>query len=153
MARYVGLVAASKRRRGGIHPASEQFGLSPVFRRAREYCDRMFGEWYILSTTHLLLPPHQVVGAREPALHMLSAPGRNRWAEAVAEQLCERRHRSGEPITYVLFASQFYAGLLARAAPDVTVEYPLAGLSLSQRLHWYDERLRIQPRVLPRAGA
>ena len=68
MARMIGLVATSKRRRGGIARAHEQFDPSPVFRRARDFCDRSHSEWYVLSTLHLLAPPQQVIGAEEPAL-------------------------------------------------------------------------------------
>ena len=57
MARKIGLVAASKRRRGGIARAHEQFEPSPVFRRARDFCDRSYSEWYVLSTMYLLAPP------------------------------------------------------------------------------------------------
>ena len=87
MARTIGLVAASKRRRGGIARAHEQFDPSPVFRRARDFCDRAYSEWYVLSTVYLLAPPQQVIGAAEPALYMLDATERAAWAEAVVGQL------------------------------------------------------------------
>ena len=148
MARKIGLVAASKRRRGGIARVHEQFDPSPVFRRARDFCDRSYSEWYVLSTLYLLTPPQQVIGADEPALYLLSAAERVVWAEAVARQLHARVGRSAEPLIFVLYASQFYAELLVRAAPDIKLEMPLTGMSFVERLHWYDDRLRTQPRVL-----
>ena len=148
MARAIGLVAASKRRRGGIARARDQFDPSPVFRRARDFCDREYSEWYVLSATYLLIPPRQVIGASEPALRMLSATERIAWADAVVEQLRLRAGRSAEPLTFVLYASQRYAELLMREAPDLTFETPLSGMSFVERLHWYDDRLRIEPRVL-----
>jgi hypothetical protein len=148
MARAIGLVAASKRRRGGIARAHEQFDPSPVFRRARDFCDRAYSEWYVLSTAYLLAPPQQVIGAAEPALRMLDATERAVWAEAIVEQLRLRAARSAEPLTFVLYASQRYSELLMRAAPDLTFQTPLSGMSFVERLHWYDDRLRIQPRVL-----
>src|SRR6185312_11911667 len=120
MARVLGLVAASKRRRGGIARAHEQFDPSPVFRRARDFCDRSYSEWYVLSTLYLLAPPQQVVGADEPALYLLSAAERVAWAEAVAGQLRMRVSRSAEPLIYILYTSQLYAELLVRLAPDLT---------------------------------
>jgi len=137
MARKIGLVAASKRRRGGIARAHEQFEPSPVFRRARDFCDRSYSEWYVLSTMYLLAPPQQVIGADRVA-----------WAGAIARQLRARVGRSAEPLTFVLYASQLYAELLVRLAPDVLFEMPLTGMSFVERLHWYDDRLRTQPRVL-----
>jgi hypothetical protein len=148
MARKIGLVAASKRRRGGIARAHEQFDPSPVFRRAREFCDRSYSEWYVLSTLYLLAPPQQVIGADEPALYLLSAAERVAWAEAVARQLRARVARSAEPLTFVLYASQLYAELLVRVAPDLRFEMPLTGMTFVERVHWYDDRLRTQPRVL-----
>ncbi|MBF6590912.1 MAG: hypothetical protein IVW57_10350 [Ktedonobacterales bacterium] len=150
MSTHIGLIAAPKRRRGGICRAREQYDPSPVFRRARDYCEREYGEWYILSTTHGLLAPRQVVGAEAPALHALAAGERWRWAERVAAQMRERIERSAEPLTFVLYASQAYAELLLRAAPFAHLEQPLAGLGLGGRLHWYDERLRIHARLLSR---
>jgi len=148
MARMIGLVAASKRRRGGIARAHEQFDPSPVFRRARDFCDRSYSEWYVLSTLYLLAPPQQVIGADEPALYLLSAAERAVWAEAVAGQLRTRVSRSAEPLTFILYASQLYAELLVRLAPELLFEMPLTGMSFVERLHWYDDRLRTQPRVL-----
>ncbi len=148
MARTIGLVAASKRRRGGIARAHEQFDPSPVFRRARDFCDRSYSEWYVLSTVYLLALPQQVVGADEPALYMLSAAERLAWAEAVAGQLRARVGRSAEPLTFALYGSQMYSELMMRVAPDLVFEAPLSGMSFVERLHWYDDRLRTRPRVL-----
>jgi hypothetical protein len=38
--------------------------------------------------------------------------------------------------------------LLTRASPDVRFEAPLGGLTLGERLRWYDERLRVRQRLL-----
>jgi len=74
MARRIGLVAAPKRHRGGVCRAGEQYAVSPVFRRARAFCERTYGEWYILSTRHHLLPAHRVIAAGgESALVTLPA--------------------------------------------------------------------------------
>jgi hypothetical protein len=148
MARVIGLVAASKRRRGGIARAHEQFDPSPVFRRARDFCDRSYSEWYVLSTVYLLAPPQQVIGDDEPALYLLSASERVAWAEAVIGQLRARVGWSAEPLTFVIYASQLYSELIVRVAPDLVFEMPLTGMSFVERLHWYDDRLRTQPRVL-----
>jgi hypothetical protein len=151
MARHIGLVAQSKRRRGGICRARDQFDPSPIFRRGRDFCDREHGEWYVLSTSHGLVPPHQVIGADAPPLHALSAEERVQWAAQVAEQLRARIERSGQPLTFALYASQHYADLLMRAAPLADFALPLSGMSFWERLQWYDERLRIRTRVLSRS--
>jgi len=48
----------------------------------------------------------------------------------------------------VLYAGQRHAELLQRANPDLVFELPLSGMSLYQRLRWYDDRLRIASRML-----
>ncbi len=146
--RRIGLVAAAQRRRTGVRQAREQFASSPTFRRARDYCERAYGEWYILSASHLLLAPQQVIGPDELRLSALTADERLEWAARVAARLRARRDRSAEALTFVLFASHRYATLLARAAPELSIELPLRGLAPRERLRWYDERLRVRSRLL-----
>lgn len=149
MARRIGLVAAPKRHRGGVCRAGEQYAVSPVFRRARAFCERTYGEWYILSTRHHLLSAHRVIAAGgESALVTLPAAQRAQWAAQVGAALRERCARSAEPLIFVLYASQRHAELLQRANPDLVFELPLSGMSLYQRLRWYDDRLRIASRML-----
>ena len=148
MARRIGLVAAAKARRGGILRARDQFDVSPVFRRARDYCERAGLEWYILSGSHHLLAPQQVIGPDDAFVHALTAEERAEWAAEVARRLRQMRERSGEPLTFTLLASQRYADLLARAAPDVPLELPLSGLGLASRLRWFDHHLLVRSRLL-----
>lgn len=148
MSTRIGLVAQPKRRRGEICRAREQFEPSAMFRRARDYCDRAHDEWYVVTTSHGLVAPHQVIGADAPSLHTLTAEARSDWAAQVARQLHARVGRSKLPITFVLYASQEFGELIVRASPDLDFELPLAGLSLRDRVRWYDERLRVHARVL-----
>jgi len=144
----IGLVAAAQRRRVGVRQAREQFASSPTFRRARDYCEREYGEWYILSASHLLLPPQQVIGPDDQRLSAFTVDERLAWAAQVAERLRQRRDRTAEPLTFILFASHNYAKLLMRAASELSIELPLQGLAPRDRLRWYDERLRVRSRLL-----
>ena len=148
MATTIALVAARARQRGVVCQAADQFDASVVFRRARDYCLRVYPEWYVLSTRHGLISPRQVVGPGERPLWTLAADERAEWARGVARALDERQARSAEPLAFVLFTSQLYAELLARAAPHLAFELPLSGLSFGERLRWYDERLATRPRLL-----
>lgn len=153
MAATIALVAARARQRGVVCQAAEQFDPSPIFRRARDYCLRAYSEWYVLSTRHGLVNPSQVIGPGERPLWSLAAEARAAWACAVACALDARQARSAEPLTFVLFTSQLYAELLARAAPHCAFELPHSGLSFGERLRWYDERLATRSRLLVPAGA
>ncbi|HEU5440572.1 MAG TPA: hypothetical protein VFU88_14905 [Ktedonobacterales bacterium] len=148
MTTQIALVAARSRQRGIICRAEEQFEPSYVFRRARDYCRRTYAEWYILSTAHGVLAPRQVIGPGERPLRAISAEEQRQWAAGVGASLAARAARSAEPLSFVLFASQLCAELLQRAAPHCAFELPLGGLSLGERLRWYDERLATRPRLL-----
>ena len=149
----IGLLAASRMQRGGVYPAAHQFDRSPLFRRAREYCERAFDEWFVLCPGRPLLAPRQVIGAASASLDDLAAEERLAWAELVGRALREiAAQRSGEAC-FVTLASQRTVELLARAAPDLRFEAPLGGLTLGQRLRWYDERLRVRRRLLTARSA
>ncbi len=147
-ARQIGLVAAPRARRGGILQAREQFDPSPLFRRARDYCERVELEWYILSASHGLLAPRQVVGVGGVVVQTLNAEERLRWASEIVASLAVLIARSGQPLTFTLLASQRYSDLLRRVAPHLPLTTPLAGLDTSARLRWFDERLRVRSRLL-----
>lgn len=144
----IGLVGQPKRRRGDICRASEQFEASIVFRRARDLCYREHREWYIITTKHGIVAPRQVIGPEAPPLHTLNSTERTLWAEKVAQQLLQRLEHSRDPLVFVLYANQQHADLLQRAAPQIPFELPLAGLSLREKLRWYDDHLSIHSRVL-----
>ncbi|HEX9035537.1 MAG TPA: hypothetical protein VF808_00945 [Ktedonobacterales bacterium] len=148
MERRIGLVAAPRVRRGGILQARDQFDASPLFRRARDYCERHRLEWYILSASHGLIPPQQVIGDTHAVVHTMTPEERARWAEDIAARLAALQARSAQPVVFTLLASQRYVELLLRAAPALPLVTPLAGLTLAARLRWFDERLRVQPRLL-----
>jgi hypothetical protein len=144
----IGLIAASRMQRGGVYPAAQQFDRSPLFRRARDYCEREFDEWFVLCPGRPLLSPRQVIGATPASLDDLAAEERRTWAEVIGRALREMAsQRSGEA-HFVTLASQRTVELLARAAPELRFEAPLGGRTLGQRLRWYDERLLVRRRLL-----
>lgn len=141
MAHEIGLVASSRRQRGTICRAADQFDPSPVFRRAREYCEREFDEWYVLTPHYPLALPHQVIGPSRVPLAEMGAAERHRWAAELAQRLADRCSRSAYPVRFVLFAGARTAELVQRTIPFAEIALPHAGLSLADRIHWYDERL------------
>jgi uncharacterized protein DUF6884 len=149
----IGLIAASRMQRGSVYPAAQQFDRSPLFRRARNYCERVFDEWFVLCPGRPLLAPRQVIGARVASLDDLNAEERLAWAEMVGKTLREMATQRSEEAHFVALASQRTVELLARAAPDLRFEAPLGGLTLGQRLRWYDERLRVRQRLLTARSA
>lgn len=148
MARYIGLVVAPRRQRDGIWRASESYAASPLFRRARDYCLRHHDEWYVLSASHGLLAPQQVVGPGDPTWGGLSPAERSAWGRRAAIALRERRDRSGDELVFVLYGPRQHARLLGRIDPSLKIELPLAGKNARERARWFDERLGVAPRRL-----
>jgi hypothetical protein len=149
----IGLIAASRMQRGGVYPAAQQFARSPLFRRARDYCEREFDEWYVLCPGRPLLSPRQVIGASPASLDDLAAETRQAWAEMIGQALGERAAQRSGDAHFVALSSQRTVELLARAAPELRFDAPLSGLTLGQRLRWYDERLRVRERLLSSRSA
>jgi hypothetical protein len=147
MAQRIGLVAAPRQQRGTICRARDQYDPSPVFRRARDYCERTYDSLYVLSPTHGLVAAQQVIGPDAAPFTALDAAERQRWARAAAIRLRELCERSAEPPTFYLYAGQRVASLLLRAAPFAEIQRPLSGLRLGAQLRWYNERLAVTPRI------
>lgn len=147
MGQRIGLVAAPRRQRGTVCRARDQYDPSVVFRRARDYCERTYDGLYVLSPTHGLVAAERVTGPDATPFTALDGEERARWAAEVAEALRALCERSAEPPVFYLYAGQRVAGALVRAAPFAQIERPLSGLSLGEQLRWYDERLRVTPRV------
>lgn len=152
MARRIALVAAPRARRGGILQARDQFDPSPLFRRARDYCERAGLEWFILSAMHGLLAPSQVIGDERYAVHALDVEERAHWAADVASQLDSLTRGTAQAVMFELLAGQRYADLLTRAAPQLPLATPLAGLDFVARLRWFDARLQVRSRLLAPKG-
>ena len=149
----IGLLAASRMQRGGVYPAAQQFDRSPLFRRARDYCERAFDEWFVLCPGRPLLSPRQVIGATPASLDALIAEERQVWAETIGQALREMAAQRSDGARFVALASQRTVELLARAAPDLRFEAPLGGLTFGERLRWYDERLHVRQRLLTARSA
>jgi hypothetical protein len=147
MAQRIGLVAAPRQQRGTVCRARDQYDPSPVFRRARDYCERTYGDVYVLSPTHGLVAAQQVIGPDAVPFVTLDAAERQRWAHAVAIRLRDLCERSADPPIFCLYAGQRVAGVLLRAAPFAQIERPLSGLSLGAQLRWYSERLKTTGRI------
>jgi hypothetical protein len=147
MAQRIGLIGAPRRQRGTVCQAREQYDTSPIFRRARDYCERTYDALYILSPTHGLVPAHRVIGPDDTPFAHQDLEQKRRWEQQVAGELRAMCERSTEPPTFYLFAGQRVQRALLRAAPFATVEWPLGGMKVAEQRHWFEQRLRITRRV------
>lgn len=138
-AERVGLIACTRRKLEGAHPARELYGASPLFRAARDYADRHYQRWYVLSAAYGVVSPDTPLPAYEATLARMSPADRRGWALGVLHALLTLEGL--EPI-YCFHAGRLYreplATLLRRNG--ARVEAPLEGLQIGQQLAWYAGR-------------
>ena len=159
---------------GHAAPARELYA-GCLFRAARQHVEAAGLPWLILSALHGLVEPAAV---RAPDAGPLAAPPRERarpspWPGTGQGYLCgvrgkmlravwqytndipQGRWPRGTPVVVEVHAGALYveAVTLANAYPElITVEAPLAGLEIGERLRWYAERRRA-PMLFPALAA
>ena len=53
----IGLVSCTKTKLEQPAPPAELYAPSPLFSKARQYCEQNHDDWFILSAKHYLLEP------------------------------------------------------------------------------------------------
>ena len=133
----VGLVSCVKTKRKGSSIGADLY-ISPLFRSAREYVERCYDRWFILSAKYHLLEPSMVIESYEETLNQKSALERQRWSLRVYQQL---RERLSPPSIYRLFihAGLQYRKYLIPLLNDsrYIFDVPLQGLGIGKQLKWY----------------
>lgn len=140
----VGLVSCVDTKLDEAAPACELYA-SPLFRGARAWMDGQGLVWFILSARHGAIEPSEVIepySERLPSGRSAAAVRRRRqWARRVVQQLHDHLGDL-QGIVFELHAGRDYADPLVRLleGQDATVEQPLQGLQIGQRLSWYKAR-------------
>lgn len=139
----VGLVACAKRKLRVAAPARELY-TSDLFRKARDYCEREYDAWYVLSARHGVLHPDQMVEPYDLTLGGMGRQERRWWGRRVVGRLCELHPPATGPAWYlhagVLYREYLYQGPLLDAAIEGRIDAPLEGLGIGRQLRWYRER-------------
>lgn len=117
----LGLVSCTKTKLEDPAPPGELYALSTLFSKASQYCDQEHDDWYILSAKHHLLEPDgPPIEPYDETLTGARVSRKRKWAKEAFEQLES-------------------AGLLEET--EVTVQFPVEGLLIGERLGWYNERI------------
>lgn len=125
----IALVACCGRKLTAAAPAKELY-ISPLFKKARAYCERHYPRWFILSAVHGLLSPEDIIAPYDVKLDGDSTT----WAALVFHQL---RLRKLQHHTFIAFAGRTYCDPLSGL---VKIERPLAGLGIGQQLSFFTEK-------------
>lgn len=139
--RTVALVACSKEKHEGIHPARELYA-SPLFRKSLAHAESLQPDAVgILSAQHGLVWPDQHLRSYDRYLGDLTAEERRQWAQRVLVAL--RGHFDLECDRFIVLAGRDYREHLA---PEIErMEVPMEGLGIGEQMAWLEARLNGTP--------
>jgi hypothetical protein len=142
MTREIGLVSCVKTKKG--EPAiPKSLYTSDYFEKMQAYAEQHHDDWWILSAKHGLLDPDgDHIEPYDETLSGARVAEKREWSERVAEQLKEEELLSDD-VTLVLHAGKdYYEELLPLIEEaSVMVEIPTEGLTIGERMAWYNDRL------------
>lgn len=130
--RRVALVGCCGPKLSSRAPAFELY-TSQLFRLARAFAERTCDAWLILSAKHGVVRPENVLEPYDCRLEHLTAEQLAWWHSRVRHELATQFPGA----TFVLLAGEAYAAGLA----GLTVERPLRGLGIGQRIAWFARQL------------
>lgn len=133
------LVTCVKSKLNHAAPAKDLY-TSPLFRKQRRYAEATGVPWFILSAKCGLVAPDEVIEPYELYLATTSTSYRRDWGTNAVRRLVSTvgplKGHVIEVHASAAYAAAIRRGLLAAGAELVE---PLAGLTLGQRLAWYND--------------
>jgi len=142
MSREVALVSCVKSKRD--KPATpKNLYTSPYFEKMSSFAEQHHDDWWILSAKHVLLNPNDdPIEPYDETLSGARVAEKRKWSKRVAEQLDDEGLLSGDH-TLVLHAGRDYYDELLPLLKEtsVTIERPVEGLAIGERMAWYNNRL------------
>ncbi|WP_344220483.1 DUF6884 domain-containing protein [Kribbella sancticallisti] len=121
------------------HPAAaKDLYTSSLFRKERAYAEQTGRPWFILSAEHGLVAPEEWLAPYERYLPDTSAGYRAAWGAWVAARLELIAGPLNGKTIEVHAGSAYVAAILPHlSALGASVEDPLRGLTMGERLAWY----------------
>ena len=117
--------------------------ISDLFKKARQYIEGKFDQWYILSAEYCLLDPEKEVEPYEKTLNNMIAYERRQWSEVVYNQIRGKLPDSQEYKLYFFAGKKYREYLVPKLRRDgYRVEEPLKHLGIGKQLAWYDQQNR-----------
>jgi len=142
------LVSCAKTKQEGTHPAEELY-TSPLFKKSVAWVKQQLqaeDQWLILSAKHGALYPNERIESYEQSLEAMTQYDRQQWANAVVSGCLFDFCGWGQYKRVVFLAGALYQvplrKALSNAFDDLTIEDPLSGLEIGQRLQWLTANTR-----------
>ena len=142
MSKEIGLVSCVKSKRD--EPAiPKNLYTSPYFEKMSSYAEQQHDDWWILSAKHgLLNPGGDSIEPYDRTLSGARVSEKRRWSKRVAEQLSDEGLLSGDHMLVLHAGRDYYDELLPLLEEtSVTIEMPVEGLAIGERMAWYNNRL------------
>lgn len=133
----IGLVGCGKLKADMAMPAGDLY-TGALFRKSRAYAEATCDRWYVLSVFHGVIDPAKVIAPYDRRMGKTRS-AQEFWGDRAWRQL-EQLTAMGD--TLVFLAGMDYAGAIRwwnrKQQPWTarTIEQPLAGLGIGQRLQW-----------------
>lgn len=140
MVRRIALVSCSAEKLSRMAPARQLYS-SQLFRKSALWVEQQGLEWFVLSAAYGLIKPVDVLMPYDKTLRNMGPADRQAWARNVAEQL-DAYTSEDERVEIVVLAGEAYLqGWPELVAPFATVEQPLRGKQIGERLQWLTQQL------------
>jgi hypothetical protein len=122
-----------------VPAAAKDLYVSPLFTRQRAYAEAAGVPWFILSAEHGLVAPDDWLAPYERYLPDTPAAYRAAWGRWVVERLDLLAGPLYGKVVELHAGSAYVTAVSAHlAAKGASVRTPLEGLSMGQRLAWYN---------------
>lgn len=154
----IALISCSASKLNRPAPAHQLY-TSPLFRKSVGYATTYCDGWLILSAKHGLVEPDTILEPYDQRLTVEPRQVEGRtipttWAEGVSRGLADifdlPRLWS---TTFVVLAGGVYERNLRALVPAITMDFPLAGMQIGERLHWLTEQISMAELDPERRGA
>jgi hypothetical protein len=124
-----------------VPAAARDLYVSVLFQKERAYAERRGVPWFILSAEHGLVAPDEWLAPYERYLPDTPAGYRAAWGSWVVERLDLLAGPLRGRVVEVHAGATYVEAIAAHlAAKGATLVDPLGGLTMGERLAWYDSR-------------
>ena len=119
---------------------AEDLYNSALFKKSRSYAQNNFSHWYILSAKHGLLSPDTLIKPYNLTLNDMTVTGRKAWSESISLNILKLCTPGTE---FNILAGKSYTMYLVPLLCELgySVQLPLKGLGIGQRLAWLNNRI------------
>lgn len=140
--RRIALVSCSAEKASSVNPLpARSLYRSQLFRKSVAWVEQQGLEWFVLSAAYGLIKPDEQLMPYDKTLRSMAPDEREAWARSVAQQL-DAYTLDDERVELVLLAGEAYAGWIPLVQAFASVEQPLAGMQIGQRLQFLTNELR-----------